>query len=73
MSQFDFLPYETIVGIGLKLPISDISLYCQISKRFNNVICNNNYFWREKFYHDFGSISEQNIVSWKLWKSCRIW
>ena len=66
MSQFDFLPSETIIEIALRLPVSDISLYCQTSKRFNDMICNNNYFWREKFLYDYGPPEDDvNITSWK--------
>lgn len=41
--------------LRLPLPLSDISQLCRASKRFNEVICNNEYFWRLKFIKDYGS------------------
>lgn len=44
MSYFDLLAPETIIEIALKLSLSSISTYCQLSEKFNNTICNNDYF-----------------------------
>jgi hypothetical protein len=41
MSSFDLLSSEIILNITLEVPISSISSYCRSSKRFNNLICNN--------------------------------
>lgn len=35
-------------------------------KPFNNLICNNNSFWRDKFVRDYGSPEENvNVISWR--------
>ena len=44
---FAFLPDETVLDIALHEPIRNITELCQSSSRFNNLICNNNSFWRE--------------------------
>lgn len=59
-SYFDTLPNEIIVDIGLRLNIKDVLSYCGVSKLFNNVICNDNYFWEEKLYQDFGINNSSN-------------
>ena len=61
---FDTLPDDIVVQIVVYESIQNISKLCQISRRFNNLICNNNNFWRWKFIYDFGSPSI-NIISWK--------
>jgi alpha-tubulin suppressor-like RCC1 family protein len=60
----DFLPDDTILQIALYEPIDSINKLCQTSNRFNNLICNNNYFWRQKYIYDYG-IPSTNIVNWK--------
>ena len=64
MSSFDFLPPETIFNIALNIPISNISFYCQVSQRFNDIICNNEYFWRLKFFRDYWPVN-YTVGSWK--------
>ena len=51
---FGSLPDEIILQIALFEPLNNIDQLCLTSQRFNNLICNNNYFWREKFVKDFG-------------------
>lgn len=63
---FGFLPDDSILQIALSEPISNITKLCLLSIRFNNVICNNNIFWRQKFIQDLGEPpSGMNITSWK--------
>ena len=57
MSYFDFLPPENIIDIALRLPISSISFYCQTNNRFNEAICDNQYFWKQKFFQDYWPVN----------------
>ena len=64
MDPFSFLPDDIVIEIALREPIRNITELCQSSTRFNNLICNNNAFWRQKFIQDSGEING-NIISWK--------
>jgi hypothetical protein len=65
-SYFDLLSDDQIIEIALTLDRSDIDTYCSINKRFNLIICNNNYFWREKCLRDYGKIfTQDNTVDWQ--------
>lgn len=63
---FYHLPDDAIILIALLIPIKYITRLSQTSIRLNNLICNNNNFWRQKFTYDFEEPSlDVNIVSWK--------
>lgn len=63
---FELLPDEYIIEIALYKTIEYITRMCQASRRFNNVICNDEYFWKQKFIYDFGNPPiGVNIISWK--------
>jgi alpha-tubulin suppressor-like RCC1 family protein len=64
MSSFDLLPSETVLNIALQVPLSSISSYCRTSKRSNNLICNNEYFWKLRFFKAHWSINNYT-GSWK--------
>jgi alpha-tubulin suppressor-like RCC1 family protein len=49
----------------LQLNIEDISYYCLYNSRFNNIICNNNWFWEQKFLLDFGNPDYDHVEDWK--------
>lgn len=68
MNDLDIFPDDIILEIAFFEPIESINKMCLINKRFNNLICNNNYFWREKFAIDYSSpeTHDENILSWKL-------
>lgn len=51
------LPDEAIIIIAKTLHINNITNLCLINKRFNNLVCNNNYFWEHKFRQDFGNVN----------------
>src|ERR1700740_789227 len=55
-SFFSFLPDEIILLIALYLPLSSISYFCQTNPRFNHIICDNEDFWRDRFFQDFGFV-----------------
>jgi alpha-tubulin suppressor-like RCC1 family protein len=66
MDPFEFLPDDVIIQIALHESIRYISDMCRLNTRFNNLICNNNNFWHQKFIQDFGQLPESvNITSWE--------
>lgn len=67
MDQFSHLPPDAIINIALYEPIGSIARLCQVSRRFNDIICSNNNFWRDKFILDFGLdiANEINATSWE--------
>ena len=64
---FDLLPDPQIIEIALYLSLHDIPQYCRINSRFNNLICNNEIFWRLKFHKDYDKTRPVNytVNSWK--------
>lgn len=63
-SPFDILPDEQIIVIALNSSLTEIVLFCQANLRMNNLLCNNNYFWQQKFIQDYGQPVER-IVDWR--------
>lgn len=63
MSFLSILPPEIIIEIALKLPISNISSYCQINTKFNEIININENFWQLKFSKDYWTINY--VGNWK--------
>ena len=51
--RFANLPAEVIRQIALKMDLPTITFTCRTSKRFNQLICNNEAYWREKLRKDF--------------------
>ena len=54
--NFDLLPDEVILQIALSLPISSIYSFCGTSRKFNEVICKDDYFWYLLTKRDHGRI-----------------
>jgi hypothetical protein len=55
------LPKDLVISLALKLPLKDITNYCRLSKRFNEIICDSDDFWRIKLKQDFDlSTGEKN-------------
>jgi len=50
---FEKLSNDLIVLIGINMRLIDISRFCQTSKRFNRLICDNEVFWLNKIKLDF--------------------
>jgi alpha-tubulin suppressor-like RCC1 family protein len=68
LDPFLLLPNETISQIALYMPFNKIINLCLTNLRFNEAICNNEYFWQQKFYQDYGKVIWKG--SWKeLYKS----
>jgi antirestriction protein len=51
---------EEIIDMALKDDFKSIERYCRISKRFNNLISNNQDFWHKKFILDFENYPKDN-------------
>lgn len=64
-NYFNIIPHEIISDLALSLDINNIINLCKTSKRFNDVICNNNLFWKNKVEHDYGPITF-DVTDWKL-------
>ena len=63
--NFDHVPTDLIVYIALELGLPDIIKWCQVSKKFNTKICNNDMFWQQKFLKEFEHFGNFNIpASW---------
>ena len=69
------LPSERIVDIALSLPLSIIKSFSQTSKKFNQLICENDEFWRRRFIKDYNYDPVDSKESWKeLYKnSGNVW
>lgn len=65
INQFNNLPNEIVLKLVLDVPINNIINLCLTDQRFNDAICNNNFFWKQKFIKDFGDV-DFNISDWKL-------
>jgi alpha-tubulin suppressor-like RCC1 family protein len=65
MNLFTSLPIETFLNILLHESINDIDCFCRSSKQFNNLIWNNDNFWKQKFITDFDHVPEEIISDWK--------
>ncbi len=64
-AAFEFVPSETILNIALFLPLRNIIPLCQTSKKFNDIICDNEYFWRQKFIQDYKFVPTYYTGNWK--------
>jgi hypothetical protein len=62
---FSYLSDDLLFNIALQLNINDIGRYCLCNSRFNKIICNNDWFWKEKIFHDFGSADYGYVDDWK--------
>jgi alpha-tubulin suppressor-like RCC1 family protein len=62
---FEFVPNETILNIGLSIPLKNIVSLCLTSRKFNEVICNNEYFWRQRFIQDYKFVPINYTGSWR--------
>jgi hypothetical protein len=59
------------LSTGFFLPLRNIVNLCLTSKRFNEVICDNEYFWRLKFIKDYKFVPNYT-GNWKhLYKNFR--
>lgn len=64
INYFDILPKETISVVALNLSPHFIINLCRSNSRFNEIICNDNFFWENKFKKDYGNVSF-DVTDWK--------
>jgi alpha-tubulin suppressor-like RCC1 family protein len=62
---FWFFPDEVIFRIAVSEPIEGIPNLCKSSQRINDLVCNNNFYWKHKYIYDFGEPWNKNIIAWK--------
>jgi alpha-tubulin suppressor-like RCC1 family protein len=65
ISYFSYLPDDAIITIALQLDINELSYHCLYNSKFNDVVCDNNWFWKQKFLHDFGLPEYDSVDDWK--------
>jgi len=53
------LDRNVLFNLVLKLSLEDISKFCLLSKRFNELICESSDFWRIKLFQDFNFKTEE--------------
>lgn len=64
INYFAYLPDETIFDIALNLSPNNIANLCRTDTRFNAIVCNDNYFWENKFKRTFGDVNF-HVDDWK--------
>lgn len=64
MDSFDQLPDELILVQALEIPLESINQTCRVNRRFNDLICKNEYFWYQRFIKDYGT-PRITPTSWK--------
>jgi hypothetical protein len=65
ISYFSSLSNDQIVDIALQLNVADLSYYFLYNSRFNGVVCNNQWFWKQKFLFDREQPEDALIDDWK--------
>lgn len=61
------LPNEALFEVLLHTPVPDIRKFCRTSKSHEN-LCNDAYFWREKFARDGVPLIEEGL-DWTSWSN----
>jgi len=65
VDNYSNLPFEIIMKTALSLNQESIENLCLTSSTFNQVICNNDYFWQLKFLQDYNYQPIFDFSSWK--------
>jgi alpha-tubulin suppressor-like RCC1 family protein len=55
---------DIIMNIAIASDLDTINHLCLASKQFNQVICNNEHFWKNKYIYDYG-MTNMITTSWK--------
>ena len=55
MTEFKLLPKDLLIKIVIELELPDILELSISNKYFNRIICYNNIFWINKFYHEYNN------------------
>jgi hypothetical protein len=65
INNFDLLPDEHLIEIALHINIEEIKNYCTLNNRFNNLVCQNNWFWYSKLKFDYNNHLNYDInIKW---------
>ena len=59
----NFAGPDAIIQILLNSNIEDIAKYCQINRQAR-YICQNNHFWQQKYFKDFGQVESNLNTNW---------
>jgi alpha-tubulin suppressor-like RCC1 family protein len=62
---YSSLPPELILEIALSLTLEEIQNLCMTSNKFNEIICENEYFWRRKYLQVYQEEPSFDVISWK--------
>ena len=61
----DFPP-DIVRKISLDIPFNDLGKFCSSSERCNQLVCNNNKYWKLRFEKDFGFEPDgEGYIDWK--------
>ena len=55
------LPDDVLIEQALYLDYNSINKLCSVNHRFRDLICDNDWFWRQKYFIDFGQEVEKNV------------
>lgn len=59
------VPKDIINELALNLSLKDIKSFCLTSKKFNNIVCDSELFWKKKLFKDHPNINIQNVRKFK--------
>jgi transposase-like protein len=62
LDAIERLPPDAIRNIALTLSPEDINHWCRASRKFNNAICKDNSFWKNKLRQDFPKTNIENLT-----------
>jgi len=65
MTDFNKLPADVLFTIALKSNYEDIIHTCLSNKRFNQLVCKKDSFWRLKYQKDFGKPNPRDVYKLK--------
>ena len=65
MNNFDLLSKDILIELAIELNLPDIVNWCSLNKKFDNLTCKNDIFWRRKFIHDYGEYPKNSDLTWR--------
>lgn len=66
---FDYLPYDIISDICMLLSYEEITTLYKSSSYINNLMYNDNSFWKQKFIHDYGNVEDTILWNKDVYKN----
>lgn len=64
MSNLENLPKDMLWEIGFQVDKKDFARFCRLSRKFNNIVCNDDNFWKENVKRKYGKVPQLK-KSWK--------